>query len=157
MISGPARVAAKPSKRCSSPWSAATRRPSSSTGWDADVLRTLRAFSWMRWRVLMNSLERTSARDKVERLSLALEQIGPLIAVALVIPSMVILTGVSIFAGFRLASTPQPIALGALRFLLAAASVLSLIGPLMLPSMERTTAVRLLLLPIPRRTLYIAQ
>jgi hypothetical protein len=105
----------------------------------------------------MNSLERTGARDHVERLSLALEQIGPLIAVALVIPSMVILFGTSVFAGFRLASTPSPIALNLLRFLLAAASVLSLIGPLMLPSMERTTAVRLLLLPIPRRTLYITQ
>ncbi len=111
----------------------------------------------MRWRVLMNSLERTSARDKVERLSLALEQIGPLIAVALVIPSMFILAGISVYAGFRLASIQPPIVLNVLRFLLAAASVLSLVGPLMLPSMERTTAVRLLLLPIPRRTLYVAQ
>jgi hypothetical protein len=105
----------------------------------------------------MNSLERTSARDKVERLSLALEQIGPLIAVALVIPSMVILAGQGIYAGFRLASTQQSVILTIIRFLLAAACVLSLIGPLMMPSMERTTAIRLLLLPIPRRTLYITQ
>ncbi len=111
----------------------------------------------MRWRVLMNSLERTGARDHVERLSLALEQIGPLIAVALVIPSMVILFGTSVFAGFRLASTERAIVLAVLRILLAAASVLCIIGPLMLPSMERTTAVRLLLLPIHRRTLYVTQ
>jgi hypothetical protein len=121
------------------------------------MLRTLRAFSWMRWRVLMNSLEKTSARDKVERLSLALEQIGPLIAVALVIPSMVILTGVGVYAGFRLASTASSIPLTMIRLLLAAAGLLSLVGPLMLPSMDRTTAVRLLLLPIPRRTLYVTQ
>jgi ABC-2 family transporter protein len=111
----------------------------------------------MRWRVLMNSLERTSARDKVERLSLALEQIGPLIAMALVIPSMFIVAGQGVYAGFRLASTQPTIILTILRLLLAAASVLCLVGPLMLPSMERTTAVRLLLLPIPRRTLYITQ
>jgi len=33
----------------------------------------LRAFVWMRWRVLMNSLERTGARDRLERFSVAIE------------------------------------------------------------------------------------
>ena len=35
------------------------------------MLRILRAFAWMRWRVLINSLERNSSRDTLERLSLA--------------------------------------------------------------------------------------
>ena len=44
------------------------------------MLRTLRAFAWMRWRVLVNSLERTGARDRLERFSLAVDQLGPIIA-----------------------------------------------------------------------------
>ena len=53
------------------------------------MVRILRAFAWMRWRVLVNSLERTGARDTLERFSLALEQIGPLIALVLLVPSAV--------------------------------------------------------------------
>ena len=44
-----------------------------------------------------------------------------------------------------------------LRFLALAASVLAVIGPIVLPVMERANPVRLLLLPIPRATLYVAQ
>ena len=38
------------------------------------MLRILRAFAWMRWRALMNALERTSARDTLERFSLAVDK-----------------------------------------------------------------------------------
>ena len=41
------------------------------------MLSILRAFAWMRWRVLVNSLERTGARDTLERFSLAIEQARP--------------------------------------------------------------------------------
>jgi hypothetical protein len=44
-----------------------------------------------------------------------------------------------------------------LRYLLFVASVLTLVGPLLLPAAERTNAVRLLLLPISRPLLYVAQ
>jgi hypothetical protein len=121
------------------------------------VLRTLRAFAWMRWRVLLNSLERTGSRDRLERLSLAVEQIGPLIALALLAPASIGLAWLGGYAGYWLAAGPPVMTFEALRIVLLAACGFSVVGPLLMPSMEPTTIVRLLLLPIPRRTLYAAQ
>ena len=116
------------------------------------MFRTLRAFAWMRWRVLVNSLERTGARDRLERLSLAVEQIGPLIALRPARP-------VGDRPRRRSAATPatgSPAAtpvmtFEALRILLLAACGFAVVGPLLMPSMEPTAIVRLLLLPIPAR------
>jgi hypothetical protein len=122
------------------------------------VLNTLRAFGWMRWRVLINSLERTGARDTLERLSLAVEQIGPIVALALFAPSALALAGLAGYSGVALArSSEVPITLEILRFLMLAAVALTLVGPFLLPAGERTNATRLLLLPIPRTVLYVAQ
>ena len=118
----------------------------------------LRAFLWMRWRVLMNSLERTGARDRLERFSVAIEQLGPIMAAVLVIPSAIGLAGAAAYGGWSLAQgNPHPLPFEALRFLLLAATLLTVVGPFLLPANERTSAVRLLLLPISRPTLYIAQ
>jgi hypothetical protein len=121
------------------------------------VLRILRAFAWMRWRILMNALERTGARDTLERLSLAVEQIGPLIALGLLVPSALALAALGGYAGYRLAGAPPVLPFEAIRLLLGLATGFCLLGPLLMPSLERTSAVRLLLLPISRRTLYVAQ
>src|SRR5688500_1362258 len=112
----------------------------------------------MRWRILMNSLERTGARDTVERFSVAIEQLGPILAAVLMIPSAVFLAGAGAYSGWAMAGGEmQPLPFEALRYLLMAASALTIIGPFLLPAAERTSAVRLLLLPIPRGTLYAAQ
>jgi hypothetical protein len=121
------------------------------------AFRTLRAFAWMRWRVLANSLERTDARDSLQRFSIAVEQVAPFIALALVVPSCVGLAGLGGYAGYWLAAGQQVMAFEALRILLFAGCGFAIVGPLLLPSMEPTAIVRLLLLPIPRRTLYAAQ
>jgi hypothetical protein len=123
------------------------------------MLRILRAFAWMRWRVLVNSLERTGGRDTLQRLSLAIEQLGPLIAAALFIPSALSLAALSAYAGHALATSPseRSLAFELVRYLLLTAVALSALGPIVLPASERTNAVRLLLLPISRATLYIAQ
>jgi hypothetical protein len=121
------------------------------------VFRILRAFAWMRWRVLLNSLERTGARDTFERLSLAVEQIGPIIALVLLAPSAVGLAGLGGYAGYWLAAGQPVMTFEALRILLLAACGFAVVGPMLMPSMEPTAVVRLLLLPIPRRTLYAAQ
>ena len=55
------------------------------------MVRIFRAFAWLRWRVLVNSLERTSARDTLERFSMAIEKLGPIIALVLLIPSSIAL------------------------------------------------------------------
>jgi hypothetical protein len=121
-------------------------------------MQILKAFAWMRWRVLMNSLERSGARDVVERFSIAIEQLGPIMAALVMIPSAILLAGAGAYGGWALAQgNPRPIPFEALRFLLLAACVLAIVGPLMLPAGDRTNVVRLLLLPISRRLLYTAQ
>jgi hypothetical protein len=124
---------------------------------DLTMLRILRAFAWLRWRVLMNSLERTGARDTLERLSLAAEQIGPLVAFGLMVPSAAGLALLGGYAGFTLPGSTRLLTFDAIRLMLALGTGFCILGPIMLPSMERTNAVRLLLLPIPRPTLYVAQ
>jgi hypothetical protein len=122
------------------------------------MLRILRAFVWMRWRVLVNSLERTGARDTLERFSLAVEQLGPIVAAALLIPSVLLMSALSAGGGYTLATgSATAIPVQILRFVALAVLVLSILGPILLPVSERTNAVRLLLLPIPRATLYMTQ
>jgi hypothetical protein len=121
------------------------------------MFRTLRAFAWMRWRVLMNSIERTGTRDTLERLSLAVEQIGPLIALGLMLPSAALLAVLGGYAGYLLPGAERVTSFNAIRILLGVATGFCVLGPILLPTMERTSAVRLLLLPIPQRVLYVAQ
>jgi hypothetical protein len=111
----------------------------------------------MRQRVLLNSLERTGARDTLERLSLAVEQLGPIIALVLLVPSAIGLAGLGGYAGYWLTAGQPVMTFEALRLLLLAACVFAMVGPMLMPSMEPTAVVRLLLLPIPRGTLYAAQ
>jgi hypothetical protein len=122
------------------------------------MLRILRAFAWMRWRILVNAIERTGPRDTLERFSIAIEQIGPIITLALFFPTAMILAALGFYAGYGMTSLESGgFAFTVFRYLLLAATVLSILGPITLPSAEQTDAVRLLLLPIPPRTLYVAQ
>ena len=122
------------------------------------TVRILKAFSWMRWRVLMNSLERSGSRDLLERFSLAIEQLGPIMAAILLIPSAALLAGAGGYSGWSLAQgSTRPMAFEVIRFLLFATCGLTVVGPLFLPAADRTHAVRLLLLPISRPILYFAQ
>ena len=119
--------------------------------------RTLRAFAWLRWRVLINSLERRGSRDVIERFSVAFEQLAPAIAALVMLPSGVALAAAGALAGWTLGRGDAGVAFALIRFALLAACVLTFIGPILLPGSERTNAVRLLLLPIPRHVLYLAQ
>ena len=117
-------------------------------------MRIVRAFIWLRWRVLVNSLERTGARDAVERLSLAVENLGPIIALLLLVPSAIGMGILGATAGFGLATSAWSVPFEALRYLLLAALVFSVIGPIALPSRDAGNPVRYLLLPVPRALLY---
>ena len=119
--------------------------------------RTLRAFAWLRWRVLINSLERRGSRDVMERFSAAFEQLAPALTALLMLPSAAALAAAAAFAGWTLGRGEAGLMFGIVRFALLAACVLTVVGPILLPGSERTNAVRLLLLPIPRHVLYLAQ
>jgi hypothetical protein len=122
------------------------------------MIRILRAFAWLRWRMLINSFEHTGARDVVERFSLAVEKLGPIIAAILLIPSAIALAGVGIAGGFALArGQATPLLFELSRYLLLIVPLVAIVGPLLLPAADRTNPIRMLLLPIPRSTLYVAQ
>lgn len=122
------------------------------------MLRILRAFAWLRWRILVNSLERSTSRDLVERFSLGLEQLAPLVLLFLMVPSALALAGVSATAGWTLAhGAPEHPAWIAVRLLLHGAVALALIGPLLFPAGAQLPGARLRLLPIPQSTAYLAR
>jgi hypothetical protein len=122
------------------------------------MVRILRAFVWLRWRMLINSLERTASRDTIERFSLAIERLGPIMAGVMMIPSAVALGALGAAGGFALAQGEQQSMLFAAgRFILLAVPILCIVGPLLMPAADRTNPVRMLLLPISRGTLYVAQ
>jgi hypothetical protein len=121
------------------------------------MLRIFRAFFWLRFRVLVNALERTGARDTLSRFSIAIDNLGPIVALALLIPSSIALFILGITGGFALAQSTSRIPLEILRYLLLLVLALTVIGPIVLPSRDSGSVVRYLLLPIPRVDLYLAQ
>ena len=123
------------------------------------MFRMFKAFAWMRWRMLANSLEHNSSRDTLQRLSIAMENLGPIIAAVLLIPSAAILLGLGITTGNMLAdgSTRVSGIVNLTRFLLLLVPIIVIVGPIIMPAADRTNPIRLLLLPVPRHTLYVAQ
>ncbi len=124
------------------------------------MLRLIRAFAWLRWRLLMNSLERTGSRDRLERLSRAAEQIGPIVMGLLLVPGAIGFAGLGLLAGRAVARdgsflSPLPIAA---RFIFIVMFATAAVGPLLFPVARRSrNLVRLLLLPIPRGLLFLAE
>jgi hypothetical protein len=121
------------------------------------VRRVFRAFLWLRFRVLINSLERTGARDTLERFSVATEKLGPIVALTLLIPSSLVLFVLGITAGFAVAQTGSALPMTIVRYFLLLVLFLTLLGPVILPMRDSGSVVRYLLLPIPRFDLYVAQ
>lgn len=119
--------------------------------------RVFRAFLWMRWRVLVNSLERTGARDTLERFSVATDKLGPIIALLLLIPTSIALFVLGLIAGFGLSNGQWVLTMEVIRYFLVVTLALTLIGPIILPTRDSGSIIRLLLLPIPRLGLYIGQ
>jgi hypothetical protein len=121
------------------------------------MFATLRAFAWLRFRMFVNSLEQTGSRDMLERFSLAAEKLGPILAGVLLIPSSLALAALGAAGGYAMATGEVSWLALAPRFVLIIVPLLCVAGPLMLPSADRSNPVRMLLLPINRGTLYVAQ
>src|SRR4051812_25314503 len=112
------------------------------------MFRILRVFAWLRWRMLINSLENTGARDAVERFSIAIEKLGPIVFAVLMVPSVLALAAAGAAAGYALArGDQQSLIVAMVRYLLLFVPFGCIFGPLMLPAGDRTNPVRILLLP----------
>ena len=121
------------------------------------MLTIVRAFAWLRWRVLVNSFERTGARDTLERFSIATDKLGPILALILLIPSAIALGALALIAGYGLATSEWLLPFELIRYFVMIATFMTLVGPIVLPSRDAGNAVRFLLLPIPRGVLFAAQ
>ena len=123
----------------------------------AATVRILRAFAWLRWRVLMNSFERHGGRDAIERFSVAFEQITPILVLLLMVPTALLLAAAGSYSGWQLAHGELRVfTFEMLRFALLAGCVFAVVAPIVLPGGDRTNVARMLLLPIPRSLLYAA-
>lgn len=124
------------------------------------MIRHLRAFAWLRWRLLMNALERTGRRDRLQRFALATESLGPLLLGLVMVPSALGLAAAGFTMGMTLGRSGGVALVAAISVRLAAVVVLgmTLLSPLF-SSVGRKPAdlVRLLLLPIPRSTLFASE
>ena len=125
------------------------------------MLRTLRAFLWMRWRTGRNAFRGQRSSDSFEKISRALTALAPIFMIVMLIPTMLAALTVAAIAGYQLVANPgsrwiHSLTIG--RFILGAMSVMLLVAP-MIRSGRGTGSemTRLMLLPIRRAQLHLGE
>jgi hypothetical protein len=124
------------------------------------VIRYFRAFVWLRWRLLANSMRGAKRRDTLEQVSRALALLTPVILMVMSL-GLVVATSVLAFTGGRSAAnglfSPQ-MGVFILRIALAIMLAVLALFAIIVPSQTSLTRyTRLLLLPIPRRVLHLIE
>lgn len=124
------------------------------------MIRQLRAFAWLRWRLLVNGLRGARKRDTLEQVSRILALVGPALLVVMSLGSIVGLAIAGIFGGIALAQD-EP-GRETIVFIIRLLAVLMLgvvaLMPLSLGAASGAARyARLLLLPIPRRFLHMVE
>jgi hypothetical protein len=123
-----------------------------------DLVRYLRALVWLRWRMMMRSLARGRRRDLLERFSIALETIAPIVAIIMIVPAGLGLGLLGFVAGYWVGQPAGTTVGGIVQFMLLFACGFAVFSPLVFPaSAQASGQLRLLLLPIPRGVLYAVQ
>lgn len=123
------------------------------------MIRFLRTFAWLRWRLLLNGVRGARRRDGLEQVSRMLALMAPAVIVALSAGAIVFIAILGALGGHGLASTrfsADPVVLS-LRALLAVATALVIVMPVGAAQKGGTTYTRLLLLPIPTRALHVVE
>lgn len=120
------------------------------------MIAQVRAFAWMRWRLLVNGVRGAKRRDTLEQISRVIAMIGP---AAIVIASSGSVIGLSIggwLAGHALArgGGDADVAAIVIRVILVVQVVMVTLMPLGLSAQSAARNTRLLLLPISRRLLH---
>jgi hypothetical protein len=124
------------------------------------MIRVLRAFARLRWRLMINSLRPTRRRDAVERASRALQALTPAILVVLFVPAILLTAFLAFLAGSSLGESGRFLgpALTVIRVLLLLETGFALLAPLVRATQgSGRSPTRLLLLPIPVRAIYLAE
>jgi len=126
------------------------------------MIRFLRAFAWLRWRLLLNGVRGSRRRDALEQISRLLALVVPAAIVVTSLGSILMVSAAGLLGGYAIASgtlafSSDVIIFGA-RALLFAVTVLVLVMPI--GGAAQTTGTkysRLLLLPISTRALHATE
>jgi hypothetical protein len=124
------------------------------------MIRYLRALVWLRWRLILNALRASPRRDGWERLSRIFQAVAPVLFLLFFLPFALVLGVLGLAGGWVLATPgtdPEPILI-TIRVLVGFAAMVMLLSPLFRVMQGSTpNLTRLLLLPIPARTLYLCE
>lgn len=123
------------------------------------MIRQLRAFAWLRWRLLLNGVRGARRRDTLEQISRMLALVAPLAIVVLSLGSVIALAIGGYLAGHALATGADfsDIVLLIVRAALFGQLVVVVFMPLGIGSQSSSRYSRLLLLPIHRRVLHLVE
>jgi len=124
------------------------------------MIRLIRAMAWVRWRVLLHSLRGRGRGDGLQRFGRIAELLTPIIYALMAIPLCLGLSIGALVGGWRMASsgTSSEVVIVALRVLLGLVTGGVLLAPLVRSTQGSQLGVeRLLLLPISRRALHLAE
>lgn len=122
-------------------------------------MHQLRAFAFLRWRLLLNGVRGSSRRDTVEQISRILAVLAPVAIVVFSLGSVLALSVGGFLAGEALASnTPaSEVAALVIRVVLVVQLMVVVFMPLGVGAQSGTKYARLLLLPIHRRVLHLVE
>lgn len=135
-------------------------RFSGDAGRPIGLLLSLRAFIWLRWKLLVNSIQGGRKRDRMEQISRAFALFVPIILAALSLGSIVAIGIGGFVAGRAVAGSLIEPSIGVviLRMALFGGLVLLTIVTLVSPHQTSTSRyTRLVLLPIRRQTLHLVE
>lgn len=123
------------------------------------MIRQLRAFAWLRWRLLLNGVRGARRRDTLEQISRMLALVAPVAIVVLSLGSVIALGIGGYLAGHALAGGADysDIVVLVVRAVLAGQLVVVVFMPLGIGSQSTSRYARLLLLPIHRRVLHMVE
>jgi len=126
------------------------------------MLRTVRAFTWMRWRVARNTF-RSQKRDTLEQLSRVLATLAPFFLVLMLVPTVLVLSVGAWILGSQMGKAGSVLIHSSWPYLmiragLAIGTIVVLIAPMVRSSRGTgSETTRLLLLPIRRPLLHLSE
>jgi len=124
------------------------------------MLRHVRAFAWLRWRIMWNGLTKRKGKDTLETLSRIGTVLTGLFVVLFLLPACVGFAGLAIVGGKLISSNPdvQEGTLAITRVMLLILTAAIVIAPVVRSGIGQSINLdRLLLLPIHRRTLHLSE